>query len=390
MLLKSTPSLDTVAFAADTAQLDELLRAAPRGTLVLCGEASLASLQPRQDLEGYSALPPRPLARVLPWRAQPAQQLYIWVQRESLDKLSRSGVRVAHAADALALYARSLKRSEEALVVAAFAATGSSVVTVMHVRKGLPQSLADYALGACDAHTWEADLHLLAERLQSEHPQAILHWAGPLPRPKALRAVDAGASLWAGAPAARLGLSSAQLVLRRHGLSAALVVLTLGLSAGALYLPYQRYEQARQSLEREMAGTGTGAEFATDRLRLLEARRTFLQQTAGTQRLQSFEQVLLAAGAQPDVRVLRARLLWSSEQDASGRSFDFELELQVPAMEGTTALEQALPLLRALSAELGMTLRLAPGVSPRGAAAGGRGEGPAVRIYTVLGELARG
>lgn len=374
-----------VHFAADTDQLEVLLATHPRDLLVLCGQLSLASLEPRTGLEDYIAEEPRALERTLPWKGKPSRQLHVWTHKDSAARMHLANARVVYAADALLRYAQRLKRNDDVLVVAAFSATFSSVVTAMRVRKGRIESINDYMLGSSHSHTYEADLHVLMERLQLEQPSAVIHWAGPQPHPHSLSCVAAPAALWQAAPATRLGTSPVQKALKRHGLSALLVAGALAGYAGSLWLPYQRYEAAAQSIAREGAGVQHASGFATERLRLLEARKAYLEAARrNTERLHRFESVLSAIAQQPEAKLLEARLLWAPEQDITQRAYDFELKLEVPARAETTALEQSLPLLRELSTKLGMSLRLAPGEAMRA----GSGEN-AKRVYKVFGEFSR-
>lgn len=374
-------------FAADFDQLESLLVSHPRDLLVLCGQLSLASLEPRAGLEDYIAEEPRTLERTLPWGGKPARQMHVWTHKDAMSRLSQAHARVAYAVDGLLRYAQRLRRSDDVLIVAAFSATFSSMVTAVRVRKGRIESLGDYMLGASQTHTYEADLHMLLERLQLEHPGTAIHWAGPQAAPRNLNCIAAPATLWQAAPTLRLGGSPVQRALKRHGIAALLAAGALAGYAGSLWLPYQRYAEAAQAIVQEGVDGQHASGFATERLQLLEARRAYLESAGrNSERLHRFESVLSAISQQPETRLLEARLLWTPEQDLTQRPFDFELKLEVPALANTTALEQSRPLLRELSTKLGMTLRLAPGEGLRPASGQGRN---AQRVYRVLGEFSR-
>lgn len=350
-------------FAADVEQLKRLLAKSPTERVVLGGQLFMCSLDTLQALDGFLEQPARATSRAAVFSRTKSAKLRVAIDKEALAMVARARVRPVFAVDALLRYGLRLK-GEEVLLLSAIEATYSTLLTAMHLRKGELVSFEEFVLAAPTSHTYEADVHVLLERLRMQHTGAVFHWCGPLNAPRSQACITAPAALWAAAPPQALTVSGKPGWWRRYGLSVALSVAAGVGYAGALWVPYTDYAAAAEELAAESARLQGDFSFASERLALLQARQTFLNSTQSNPKpLSGMEAAVLAISAFPDVRIKEAQLYWprgktATSSGATREAYDFEFLLEVPAVPGTTALDQSVPLVRGLSQRMGTSLRL--------------------------------
>ena len=352
-------------FAADALQLQRALESAGKERIILAGQLILGSFESLKLNSGYVAQPARPASRGQLFKKGAARLLNVSIDKDALALVVRARQKPIFALDALLRYGQKLIGSDEFAVLGAFAASASTQVVMLHLRKGELTALTEYSLSATSSHTFEQDLHVLLERLKTEYSAASFHWCGPLSLPDSQSMTRPGQPLWTAVPAQSLTLSGKPGLVRQHGLAAAIVLLSLAGYAGALYVPYTRYVKAWDALSSESKTLQGQYTFATERLALLQARQSFFQSRKdGSQRLTRFKEVLRALADQPDLQVDNARLNLAPDPShpvpaaASGNVADFEVLVEVPRAADITALAQSKPLLQNLSSQLGMNLRL--------------------------------
>lgn len=353
-------------FAADLQQLVRATEQPPRERLVLGGQLFMCSLEALRSLEGFVEQPARSTVRSLPFsRNKKPRKLYLALEREALATVVRARIRPVFAIDALLRYGQRLKE-DDSVVLCAMQGTQASMVTSLHFRRGELVSLDEFVLAAPSSHTFEADLHVLLERLRMQHMGAVFHWCGPLSMPRSQTFVQAPASMWAAATPQALTMSGRSSVLRRHGIALAVASLSVAGYGAALWYPYSQYLHAASTLAADNARLQSEYRFATERLAMLQALQGFARVSeTNTAPLGQFAAVMQALGTQDGLRIREARLNWARARIVEpGRpalkdAYDFEVLLEVPRTEGVTALEQSVPLMRGLSDQLGMNLRLA-------------------------------
>lgn len=381
-------------FACDVAQLSKGLKTLGKERLVLCGSTLLGSLEPLKGVTGYVAQPPRSTTRAMPWSKSKGKSLYVSIDKEALALVVKARQKPVFALDALLRYGQRAKGADEHVVLGAFEGSDATVVLMLHFRKSELVALNEYTLAPVTAHTFEMDLHVLLERLRMAHAQASFHWCGPLSAPSGQSMQLAPASLWQTAHGHNLTLSGRPSLLRQHGLALGLVLASVASVAVALYLPYTQYVTARDALSRENSQLQGEYSFASEKLALLRARQAFFEVSShGDRRLVQFKTVLEVLAQQEDLRVRESQLNSSLDPVSRGRpgqtgkTADFEVLVDVPRQPDTTALAQSRPLLQALSAEMGMNLRLATTDPYKDIEKGASGDNKARRQYRIQGDF---
>lgn len=351
-------------FAADVEQLKRILAKPSKERIILGGQLFMCSLENLRAMDDFLEQPPRPTRRALLLSRAKSPKLRVAIDKEALGLVARARVRPIFAVDALLRYGQRIK-SDEILLLSAVEATSSTLLTAMHFRKGEMVSFEEFVLAAPASHTYEADVHVLLERLRMQHMGATFHWCGPLGMPRSQTFITASAALWTAVAPQALTVSGKASVWRQHGLSMALSVAAAVGYGAALWVPYTDYTKAAKELAAESSRLQGDFSFASERLALLQARQTYMNAAKSNLKpLTSMEAAVHAISERTDVRIKEAHLSWPRGKVAPAGSvnqvaYDFEFLLEVPALSGTTALEQSVPLVRGLSARMGTSLRLA-------------------------------
>lgn len=381
-------------FVADLEQLKSVTLSKPKDRIVLGGQLLACSLQPIQALDGLVPQPPRKATKAALAQRGKGKVLNLALEREALALVVRAKVRPVFATDALLKYGLKLK-GDEFVVLCAAQASRDTIVTALYFKKGELTGLDEFVLSHPTSHTYEADIHVLLERLRLAHLAAEFHWCGPLAMPRTQTFVQAPVSLWAYALPQALTMSGRSSVLRQHGIAALITILAAVGYGGALWVPYTNYQKAALELSSENSRLQGEYAFASERLNMLRALQAFTHKAEdNVEPLKRFSSVIKVVGEMPGTRVKEARLIWprarEDEAPTHGKDkdpFDFELLLELEKAEETTALEQSAPLLTRLSDQLGMNLRLSKtdGMRELPAATGKK----TLRQYRIQGDFPR-
>ena len=379
-------------FVADSESLARVLTSGGRSQrVVLGGPLVLGAIGPLPVPDGYTGQEPRPAARSWPWSRPPSAEARVSValEREAVDLLMRGRAKASLVVDVLLKVGQRI-RAENSFVVAAVEGSMQSAVTVMRFRKAVAVEIKDYLLPHPSTAAYEADQHMLLEKLRLQIPGAPIHWCGPLAAPRSQKVETHPASVWNTAPVLVLTRSGRPGLFRRHGIAMAIVALSVAGAGATLWEPYQQYQQAAQQLARENAQLKGEYRFASERLQLLRARESFYGTFEGNAAVvRSFESVLNTFAAHPDVRIVEASVLWPRGKTLRASRFphDFEIVIEVARNPESTALAQSVPLMHALSAQLGTGLRLSANDGMRDEPGAASSDSPGYRYYRIQGDL---
>lgn len=377
-------------FVADQAQLQQLLSSRTKDKVILGPALVGYALRTPEKLIGMVQQTPRDARKVGPLSREKPPKLHLGVERETVAALIRAKIRPVFAVDALLRYGTRVK-ADDLLLLSVMTASNGTSASVLRFRKGELDEINDYVLSAVGSHTYEADVQALVDRLRLRYPNAQFHWCGPLKLPASQSMPQAPDSIWGQAAVQALSMTGRASVLQRHGLAALLVIAAAGGYAGALWVPYTEYRASAAELAADNARLKGEYVFASERLSLLRALQAFSRTREGNTRpLDQFATVVSVASEHEKLRIKEAKLNWPSLRTVSpGLAYDFELVVEVPRLEGTTALEQSVPLLKSLSASTGMGMRVATVDGMREVAANGD-KTPASRIYRIQGDFRNG
>lgn len=363
--LNKPPKKDGLLVVSDSSDLARLGER-KRAKVVLGAPALLSSMEPLPANTNYVLQPPRAVGRTWPWDRTPAKMVYSAVGKEVLSALAKGQHKAVFGVDVAMRYGQKLKGADEHLVLCAFDGAQTTSVLFLLFRKGALAELQSFALPAAQNPDHDTDAHLLLERLRTRHPQAQVHWLGPLAAPRTEQLRTPSGNLWALAPGQALAGSGKPGLWRRFGAAVLVLVLAALGSAGAVYLPYEDYLKARADLSAESQSLQGQFQFASDRLQMLRARQAFFEISAREQRrLQHFETLLARVSEEPGLLVIEAKMSAPAGSEAPGAApqgestADFELLVRLPREPDVTALAQSLPLLQHLSTAAGMPMRLA-------------------------------
>jgi hypothetical protein len=384
------------AFVTDKEQLDQYLAAKSRDKLVLAGQLLMCSLEPLSGVPDFVSRQPRAVAKPRPWvrKTGPARALSVLLDKQALSSLARVRAKPVFAVDALLKYGLKLKGADEYMVLAAFEGVQSAQLLALAFRKGELASYDEFNLPNPNAHSYSGDLHVLLDRLRTAHPNAVTHWCGPLAMPAAQTFVVAPKTFWQPAPVVLLSVNLNRGVVSLQVCGLVLVAITAAGSAGAVYMPYLAYQEARAALAHESRELKGQLTFDSDRLALLRARSAFFESTKdGDAKLVALENVLTGLQLEKGLVLKEARLSSAMEgsktgQPRGGKPADFEVEVLVPRTAGVSALDQAKPLLESLSARTGANMRLAVGMDAY-ADQKAAGKGDDLRRYKIQGDFPR-
>ncbi len=396
--MKLTPIKTTgPLFMADLQQLkDQLQRLGKKQSLVLAGELLLCSLEPLTPQQGFLTQSARRATAGRFGARTGGPELKLALDRAVLAEVQRLKAKPVFAVDCLLRYGLKLSAREEHVVIAGFPTTLRTSVMGLVFRKGALVEVLEFEASHPSAHTHDADLHAMLERLRLSHPSAQVHWCGPLDAPPGLDARPVPDSIWSLGPAQVLTTSTSATLIGRHGLPVAIVMLAGAGYIGALALPYEQYRVSAAHIEAESSHLQGQYAFASDRLASLAARETFFtKQAAQAAQLQRIESVLAALAKSPVkvvVKDARIRIAQSaaqpSAQPGAAAEHDFELTVELERDGEQNAIAQSEPLLTLLATELGADVRLAPVNGHKDQPATSPSE-RGLRVYNIQGDFRR-
>jgi hypothetical protein len=385
---------DGPLFVADIAQLNRALEKRPKQKIILAGQLLICSLEEIRARDGMVIVPSRKVTNKFFAKKDEMTKLNLAVDKEAAIALNKARVRPTYAIDALLRYGQKMTKIDDVFVVSAVESSTSTMVSVLRFKKSVLTEYSENILSSPAAHTYEADLHVLLDRLRANSPSAILHWCSPLAQPRTHTFINGGSSIWGLASSQSLSISGVPSLAAQFGVPAFIAIGAALAYGGVLYPPYQNYLAAAKALEVENAALGEYT-FASDRLKTLEARKQFFSHPMiNRDKFAQFEEVLVACAQQEGLTVLSSRLVVSPGKDANideandrtGYHPEFEVTVTVPKKESLLILEQSEPLLRALSVRLGVSLRLA--VTGGFSESPSRGvNSPILRTYRIQGVL---
>ena len=376
-------------YVNDTFQLDKALLVGTKQKIVVGGHLVICSLEPLKNVTGFASQAPRAAKGGISLDAKRRKYLNVVIDKEALEKLSKSSRKVTFAIDALLKYGLRIKGKDEHCLISAQEAKDSTQITVLFFKRQELLRYNEYLLSHTSQSTYEADLHKLIERLNQEAPQCTFHWCGPVTKPRAYTFKSPEYDIWAAATSHSLNSTGKPPFLSRHGLAGGLVALSLIGYCVSVYLPYSQYQQARTELHAESAGLEGETAFSAERLGILRARQgLFEKQIAKTKRFEKFVDLLATFAQEPNIVVRSATLLNDDSKVGAtrpGRPTEYDITIEVPSRgESVPVLDQGKALLTSLSARTGANLRLATGVDSY-QSEGGKGAGK--RIYKVQGDF---
>ncbi|MDO8416474.1 MAG: hypothetical protein Q7S87_09710 [Agitococcus sp.] len=388
---------DGPLFAADALQLARALQKRPKQKIILAGQLLTCSFEEIRSKDGLIPIPSRKVIAGIFAKKGSSAKLNLALDKEAALALIKERVKPMYAIDALLHYGQKLNRVEEAFVVCAVESSTNTMVSVLQFKKGILVSYAENILSSPATHTYDADLHALLDRLRASSSQAVFHWCSPLTVPRTHVFINGSPAVWSLAAAQTLSVSGRPSLIAQFGVPAFVLVGTVAGFVGAIYPPYQEYTLAANALVKENATLGEYT-FASERLAMLEARKKFFSRTdIGADKLSQLESVLAACSRQAGLVVVAAQLIVTPGKDSrvsenipkSDYNPDFEITVEVAKNTDMLILEQSEPLLRALSLELGISLRLAviDGFKER-SIVGGLNAG--TRTYRIQGAFSHG
>lgn len=394
---------DGPIFVADSEQLGKALDKKTKHKLILAGQLIFCSMEDIRAKSSQVTLPSRRISKSLIPKKSENSKLFLAIEKETAAALNKASVRPCYAVDALLHYGQKLSKTEDAFVISAIESSSATLLSILHFKKGILTDYSENILTTPMAHTFEADLHVLLESLRSRSPAAVLHWCSPLVAPRTLPITTAPSSMWNYAPPQSIAISGKPNVLARYGIPVLIVGGAIAGGGGAVYLPYLDYQNAAKELakgvevlnakNKESKSPLGEYQFASDRLKTLEARQSFFKKVGDSDKqLEQLEIILAACAKQEGLIVVNSRVILTADKAnsllasnaAPGFSPDFEIVIEIPKKDELLILEQSEPILRALSLELGLSLRLAvtDGFKEK---PGATAKDPLIRTYRIQG-----
>lgn len=389
---RTTSKKEGPLFIADFDQLQTQLKLVTKRRLIVGGQLMMASLEPLRAQAGYLIQAPRATKGGFMPSAKGEKTLNLLLAKDALDLLVQGKQKPIFAVDSLLKYGFRLKGIDEHCVIGALEGTANTPVLVLTFKKQKLVAYSEFQLAHVSQNTYEADLHLLLNRLAQDYSGATFHWCGPVAKPKLHRFVEPDVSLWAAGAPQTLTVSGQPSVLRKHGLAVAILGLTAVGYAGALYEPYQKYAKAKQELLMESQALKGDQTFNAERLGVLRSRQAiFENQKRSEARLSKFLDVIAAFAQEPNLVVKSATLL-SGKPPAPGarpgKRSEFEITVEIPAPNlEMPVLDQGSRLLVSLAARTGSDLRLATGTDSYRESGS---KDAAFRTYKIQGDFKNG
>lgn len=390
--IKETPlKKEPLLFIGDKGQATA--RASDKGKfkVILTTPALLCADEPLKPLAGFQPQAPRQTTHRLPWDKSSEKLLHVSLDREVLAVLAKVRQKVVFALDVMLKYGQKQK-GEEVVLLGVFESSGGVSAQRMLFKKGKFQDMEEFSLPSTEDADFEADLHILCERMSSKHPQADFHWISPLPAPEVLKFVEPGSGIWSLVPAQSLDLSGKPSLINRFGLAAFITGATTAAAVAGTYLPYQKYMAAQSALASESANLQGQFTFASDKLSLLRTRQAFFEEAnRSASRLVNFNAVLAVLAEEPDLMLQESKLYAPLDPSVAGLPEgtlrpDFELMVRVEKNENSTALAQSSALLENLSRKMGLGLRLST-VAPYKDVEAGDSKKTILREYRIQGNF---
>lgn len=383
---KNTNRKDGLQLVTTVEELKTLVESKKRHKVVLGGELVLASLTNHIAGVEYVKQPPRSTSRsgLLP---RPVKNpVHVWLAKEAVALMSKAGARL-QASLAIDHYLRwgFRQKHQEFLLVGGDAGEDKSIVLMLHFKKGVLVKLGEKCLPGKSNSRFMSEVFPLLEQAHNEVPGAPMYWAAPLPEIRVPFVTRVEEELLHGKTDFIVSGSTKASFFARHGAGLALAALGAAAYLCAVGIPYLQYRSASNEFDQESTQMKGDFQFAADSLKLLQTQAAFLRSARATEAKVAELDSVLSIAAEKGYPLQSAAIRLNKETRPGERKlFDLEVVLQQPKDDKLSALEQAAPVISALSSRLHTPLHLsqAQGYSE---VVSDRGE--PTRVYRIEGDL---
>lgn len=385
-MIMNTAKKEGPRLITTVAELSALVDSKVRARVVLGGELVLASLTAHVTGVDFVKQPTRSASRTGLLSRQSRSPLHVWLAKGAVDLMGKAGSRI-QASLAIDHYVRwgQKQKDQEFLLFGGDSGPEKSILLVMHFKKGTLIKLGEKNLPGVDNARFMSEVYPLLEHAHNEVPGVPVYWAAPLPEVRLPFVTSLSEEFLLGRTPFVISGSSKATLLAKHAAGLALIAVGAvghGLGAG---IPYLKYKTAAETFDIESTQLKGEFQFAADRLKLLQERQLYLRiAKANAAKMGEFE-VLLSVAAEQKFPLQDATLRLKKDVKPGDRPiFDVELNLEQPKSAELTAIEQASPVISALSSKMHTPMHLA--------AAGGYLEvetqpGQFNRVYKIEGDL---
>ena len=334
-----------------------------RNGFVIAGELVAESPVAKEIADPYLVIAKRSAGKANYLGPSKQSLLHIGLHREALSLISAHKLKPILLSDAI-IKKGTHGKDDNAIYVSMVNTDECVYLSVYHFKR---QSLAyqdEYRLPPTTSNTYEADIHHILEGLRMRNNDAIFYWYGTARIPRSQNMKELDESILARvSPVTAITASGDIRKIDKFAIPTLLLVGMLGYTAYSVYTPYAAYQAATQELQNQVAKFPQEVVFSKTQLLVLDAKKEIM--TEGEDNKASLVKVrnLMEVFARtPHVKIKSFTYLHdvsnASVSSQSGTPYNFEVVLTVPK-EPVSMLEQSLPLLRTLSEQTGVSLRLA-------------------------------
>jgi hypothetical protein len=383
---KSTARKDGPQLVTTIGELRDLVESKKRYKVVLGGELVLASLTNHVPGIEYVKQPPRNTSRSGLMPRPVKNPVHVWLAKEAVALMSKAGARI-QASLTIDHYLRwGLKQKHsEFLLVGGDSGDDKSILLVLHFKKGVLVKLGEKCLPGKASPRFMSEVFPLLEQAHNELPGAPMYWAAPLPEIRVPFVTRVDDELLHGKTGFVVSGSTKASFFARHGAGLALAAFGIAAYVCAAGIPYLQYRSASNQFDEESAQMKGDFQFAADRLKLLQSQAKFLRSAHATEVKVAELEGVLSGAAENKYPVQSATLRLNKETRPGERKlFDLEIVLEQPKDGKLSAIEQASPVISALSDKLHTSLHLSPA---QGYSEVVSDRGQATRVYRIEGDL---